>query len=68
MKNLAPIIVFTYNRLNNLKSCINSLKKNKLCYESKIYFFSDGPKNTSDKPKIKNIRDYIRKLKGFKKK
>ena len=68
MKNLAPIIVFTYNRLNNLKSCINSLKKNKLCYKSKIYFFSDGPKNSSDKPKIKNIRDYIRKLKGFKKK
>ena len=68
MKNLAPIIVYTYNRLNNLKSCINSLKKNKLCYKSKIYFFSDGPKNSSDKPKIKNIRDYIRKLKGFKKK
>ena len=68
MKNLAPIIVFTYNRLNNLKSCINSLKKNKLCGESKIYFFSDGPKNSSDTPKIKNIREYIRKIKGFKKK
>ena len=36
--------------------------------KAKNLFFSDGPKNSSDKPKIKNIRDYIRKLKGFKKK
>ena len=68
MKNLAPIIVFTYNRLNHLKFCINSLKKNKLCKESKVYIFSDGPKNNSDKLKVKKIRDYIKRVKGFKKK
>ena len=68
MKNLAPIIVFTYNRLNHLKFCINSLKKNKLCKESKVYIFSDGPKNNSDKLKVKKIRNYIKRVKGFKKK
>ena len=68
MKNLAPIILFTYNRLNHLKSCVNSLKKNKLSCESRIYIFSDGPKKNSDKSKIKKVRNYIKALKGFKKK
>ena len=68
MEEKAPIVLFTYNRLNSLKNCINSLKKNEFCNESKIYIFSDGSKNYSDKSKIKNIRKYIKKIKGFKKK
>lgn len=68
MEKKAPIVLFTYNRLNSLKNCINSLKKNEFCDQSKIYIFSDGSKNYTDKSKIKNIRKYIKKIKGFKKK
>ena len=41
----APIIIFTYNRIENLKKLILSLKKNPEYKNSKIYVFIDGPKN-----------------------
>lgn len=68
MKYLAPIVLFTYNRLNLLKLCINSLKKNEFSKYSKLYIYSDGPKNSSDKVRIKKVRKYLKKIHGFKKK
>ena len=68
MKNLSPIILFSYLRLNKLKKCVTSLKKNKLSKYSKIYIFSDGPKNRDEIAKIKLVRKYIKKIQGFKKK
>ena len=49
MKKVAPIVIFTFKRLNTLKKCVNSLKNNNLAKKSKIYFFSDGPKNETQK-------------------
>lgn len=68
MKNLSPIILFTHIRLNKLKKCITSLKKNKLSKYSKIYIFSDGPKNNNEINKIKLVRGYLKQVQGFKKK
>lgn len=68
MKNISPIILFTHIRLNKLKKCIASLKKNKLSKYSKIYIFSDGPKNNYEIKKVKLVRGYIKKIQGFKKK
>ena len=68
MKNISPIILFTHIRLNKLKKCIASLKKNKLSKYSKIYIFSDGPKNNYEINKIKLVRGYLKKIQGFKKK
>tara|TARA_B100000965_G_scaffold400010_1_gene421135 strand:- start:5141 stop:6034 length:894 start_codon:yes stop_codon:yes gene_type:complete len=68
MKYLAPIVLFTYNRLNLLKLCINSLKKNELSKYSKLYIYSDGPKNSNDKIRIKKVRKYLKNINGFKKK
>lgn len=65
-KKLAPIILFTYNRLEHLKKTINSLKKNKLSKFSKLIIYSDGPKNKKDKFKIKILRQYLKKINGFK--
>ena len=45
--DLAPIAIFTYNRLDYLKILIQSLKKNFLCSNSVVYFFSDKWKNLS---------------------
>jgi putative methyltransferase (TIGR04325 family) len=62
---LAPIILFTYNRLEHLTQSIAALKKNKLAKESKLFIFSDGPKNNSDNEKINKLREYIKTIKGF---
>ena len=49
MTNLAPIIVFCYNRPNHLRKTMNWLRANKHAGESPLYVFCDGPKvNASD--------------------
>ena len=63
----APIIIFSYNRIDHLKKTIISLKKNYLSKESDLLIFSDGSKNSSDKKKIYKIRKYLKKITGFKK-
>ena len=65
MKNLAPIVIFTHARLNLLKRCINSLKKNIYAKNSKLYIFSDASENVITKKKIEQVRLYIKKIKGF---
>jgi len=67
MKQLAPIVLFAYNRPNHLKKTIESLLKNKLAKESEIYFFSDGSKNDFDKENVELVRKYMNQLVGFKK-
>ena len=65
---LAPIVIFSYKRLNLLKKLINSLKKNKLSQKSILYIFSDGPKSLKDGRQVIKVRKYIKKITGFKKK
>ena len=67
MNNLAPIAIFTYNRLDYLKILINSLKKNALSRNSIIFIFSDGWKSDHDKEDVLKVRKYISKISGFKK-
>ena len=52
----APIILFTYNRLDHLHICLRSLKKNNLAKESNLYIFSDGSKNSKDEIKVKKVK------------
>lgn len=43
--SLAKILLFSYNRPEKLKVCLNSLSNAKLFKDSKIYIFQDGYKN-----------------------
>lgn len=66
--NLAPVIMFVYNRVDHTKKTIEALIRNKLANESILYIFSDGSKNNDDINEVKMVRNYIRKLNyGFKK-
>jgi len=65
--NFAPIILFTYKRLDTLKKTILSLKKNKEAKKSELIIFSDGYKNDQDKKETLKVRRYIKKIYGFKK-
>ena len=56
--NISPIIIFTYNRIDHLDTLIRSLKKNNLFADSKVFVFSDGPKNEIDKKRSK-ILEYF---------
>ena len=63
----APVVIFTYRRLDTLIELINNLKKNSLSNKTEIYIFSDGYKNKKDKKDVLNVRNYVRKISGFKK-
>jgi hypothetical protein len=68
MKSFSSIVVFSYNRLANLKLLINSLLENYESRFSKIYIFQDNFKNKNEEHSIKEIKNYINNIKGFKKK
>jgi hypothetical protein len=65
MKKLAPIILFTYNRLNTLKTTIQFLKKNKLARQSNIYIYSDFYKSNADKHNVLKVRKFLKSIRGF---
>lgn len=62
---LAPICLFTYNRLFETKKTIQALQNNYLASSSKLYIFSDGPKNENDRVKVELLRKYLRTISGF---
>lgn len=68
--NLAPIVLFVYNRPEHTHKTLNSLSKNELAQQSILYIFADGPKEDADEKTLRNIRDVrkiINTIKGFKK-
>lgn len=64
--NLAPIILFVYNRPEHTKKTIETLIQNHFARESDLYIYSDGYKNDNDKSKVENVRAIIKNIKGFK--
>jgi len=66
MTPLAPIVLFTYKRLETLKITIGDLLANRLAAESDLIIYSDGPKNQEDEFIIQEIRKYLQTIKGFK--
>lgn len=66
MKELAPIVLFAYKRLDTLKKTVESLKQNYLAKESDLYVFSDSFKIPKDIQEIQKIRDFVKSIEGFK--
>ena len=65
---LAPICLFTFNRLDETQQTIEALKSNNLAKWSNLYIFSDGPKDSVEsKIKVNNVRAYLTTITGFKK-
>ena len=59
-----PIIIFSYNRPIHLQKSLDVLYKNKSIIHHKIFFINDGPKNSTDKYKIKKIKKIINQYKS----
>ncbi|MCB2141103.1 glycosyltransferase [bacterium] len=66
--DLSPIVLFTYNRPQHTKQTIESLKKNRLALDSKLFIYSDGPKNTNEsRSAVAEVRKYLKGVEGFRK-
>ena len=64
--NTAPILLFTYKRLEPLKKTVDALQQNFLSERSDLFIFSDGPKSNTDSSQIEEIRSFLKTIKGFK--
>jgi hypothetical protein len=62
---LAPITLFVYNRPWHTQQTVESLLDNELSSSSKLFVFSDGPKDDQDAPAVQEVRDYINGITGF---
>jgi len=66
MKDLSPIVVFVYNRVDLAQKTIKALQQNDLAKESLLYVFSDAAKGAENIEDVEQVRNYIRKIDGFK--
>lgn len=55
MKNLAPIILFVYNRPAHTLQTLQALRNNPEALESDLFIFCDGPKTNAKKNTLQNI-------------
>ncbi|MCP8689369.1 glycosyltransferase [Marinobacterium sedimentorum] len=62
----APIVLFVYNRPWHTQQTVEALQRNQLASQSELFIYSDAPKNEETKPQVKQVRDYIKTVSGFK--
>jgi hypothetical protein len=65
-KQLAPVAIFTYNRLSNTRATVKALQNNYLAKETDVFIYSDGFKSKKDEKKVKKVRQFLKTVKGFK--
>ena len=66
MQKLAPIALFVYNRPQHTERTVKFLKQNEFAAESRLLIFSDGAKTPADEEKVKEVREFIKTIDGFK--
>jgi hypothetical protein len=66
MQKLAPIALFVYNRPDHTRRTLQFLKQNELATDSRLFIFSDGPKNAKQAEKVAEVRALIKQVDGFK--
>ena len=64
MSNSTPVLIFCYRR--KINKLIESLLKNKEANQTELFIFSDGFKSNKDKKDVNEIREYLKRINGFK--
>ena len=65
-QDLAPIVLFVYNRPWHTKQTIEALRKNELAKDSNLFIYSDEAKNDEARKSVYEVREYIDTIDGFK--
>ena len=67
MNDLAPIVLFVYNRLWHTQKTVNALQKNDLVIDSELFVYSDNARDEKVQTDVDAVRAYIKTITGFKK-
>ena len=65
MMQLAPIVLFTYNRPVHTRQTIDALLRNEYASGSDLIIFSDAPKSDEVGDGVRQTRAYLRGITGF---
>ena len=60
----SPVALFVYNRPDHARRTIDALGQNELASETTLYIFSDGAKSETAAPKVQEVREMVRGVKG----
>jgi len=63
---LAPIVVFAFNRPNHLSELLKSLSQNEEFAESELFIYVDGPRDNSDLKLVQETREVAKSFSGMK--
>jgi hypothetical protein len=66
MSKIAPIVLFTYNRLWHTQQTVEALQKNELANESALFIYSDGGKDEKSCEQVSELRAFLKTIVGFK--
>lgn len=64
---LAPILLFVYDRPEHTRRLIHSLSNNREANDSTLYIFSDAAKDSSSESSVREVRLFIHQIVGFSK-
>lgn len=63
--NLAPVVLFVYNRPWHTRQVVQALQKNEFAANSDLFIYSDGVKMPDHTDLVHEVREYIRGITGF---
>lgn len=63
---LAPIVIFAFNRPNHLAELLKSLSRNKEFAQSELFIYVDGPRDNSDIKLVEETREVAKCFSGVK--
>lgn len=69
MTNLAPVVLFVYNRTDHVRKTVEALLNNELVEDTDLIVYADGPKEGATeqtKQQIQAVREYVSSVSGFK--
>ena len=65
MKELAPIVLFVYERIVQTELMVKTLCENSLANESDLFIYSDAPRSKKAEKNVGSVRDFIKTISGF---
>jgi hypothetical protein len=64
--DLAPIVLFVYNRPDHTRRTLAALAASPLAIESDLIIYADGPKKPEHQASVRAVRELVRSTSGFK--
>lgn len=65
-EDLAPVVLFAFNRPEHTKLTLDALGENYLASKTKLFVYVDGPRSSKDVDNVNKVIDLVRAVRSFK--